>query len=115
VLRRTQSVETPLVETLSFAGGRLEIDTVQHVVKRDGAAVELTPNEYKLLVTLARYPGRAYSRFELINRVQGYDYEGYERTIDVHVKNLRKKIEPDPAHPRYVETVMGVGYKLAKP
>jgi DNA-binding response OmpR family regulator len=115
VLRRTQSVETPLVETLSFDGGRLEIDTVQHVVKRDGAAVELTPNEYKLLVTLARYPGRAYSRFELINRVQGYDYEGYERTIDVHVKNLRKKIEPDPAHPRYVETVMGVGYKLAKP
>jgi DNA-binding response OmpR family regulator len=115
VLRRTQGVETPLVETLSLAGGRLEIDTVQHVVKRDGAAVELTPNEYKLLVTLARYPGRAYSRFELINRVQGYDYEGYERTIDVHVKNLRKKIEPDPAHPRYVETVMGVGYKLAKP
>jgi DNA-binding response OmpR family regulator len=115
VLRRTQGVETPLVETLSFAGGRLEIDTVQHVVKRDGAAVELTPNEYKLLVTLARYPGRAYSRFELINRVQGYDYEGYERTIDVHVKNLRKKIEPDPAHPCFVETVMGVGYKLAKP
>ena len=115
VLRRTQGVETPLVETLSLAGGRLEIDTVQHVVKRDGAAIELTPNEYKLLVTLARYPGRAYSRFELINRVQGYDYEGYERTIDVHVKNLRKKIEPDPAHPRYVETVMGVGYKLAKP
>ena len=115
VLRRTQGVETPLVETLSLAGGRLEIDTVQHVVKRDGAAVEMTPNEYKLLVTLARYPGRAYSRFELINRVQGYDYEGYERTIDVHVKNLRKKIEPDPAHPRYVETVMGVGYKLAKP
>jgi DNA-binding response OmpR family regulator len=115
VLRRTQSVETPLVETLSFDDGRLEVDTVQHVVKRDGAAVDLTPNEYKLLVTLARYPGRAYSRFELINRVQGYDYEGYERTIDVHVKNLRKKIEPDPAHPRYVETVMGVGYKLAKP
>ena len=115
VLRRAPSVETPLVESLSFDDGRLEIDTVQHVVRRDGAAVDLTPNEYKLLVTLARYPGRAYSRFELINRVQGYDYEGYERTIDVHVKNLRKKIEPDPAHPRYVETVMGVGYKLAKP
>jgi DNA-binding response OmpR family regulator len=115
VLRRTQSVETPLVETFSCDSGRLEIDTVQRVVKRDGVAVQLTPNEYKLLVTLARYPGRAYSRFELINRVQGYDYEGYERTIDVHVKNLRKKIEPDPAHPRYVETVMGVGYKLAKP
>lgn len=115
VLRRTKGVETPLVELLTFDQGRLAIDTVRHEVRRDDSAVDLTPNEYKLLVTLARYPGRAYSRFELINRVQGYDYEGYERTIDVHVKNLRKKIEPDPAHPRYVETVIGVGYRLAKP
>jgi DNA-binding response OmpR family regulator len=76
--------------------------------------VELTPNEYKLLLALARYPGRAYSRFELVDRVQGYDYEGYERTIDVHVKNLRKKIEPDPSRPTYVQTVTGVGYRLAK-
>jgi DNA-binding response OmpR family regulator len=114
VLRRTRGVETPLVQTLSFDEGRLEIDTVQHLVRRDGEPVDLTPNEYKLLVTLARYPGRAYSRFELINRVQGYDFEGYERTIDVHVKNLRKKIEPDPSHPRYLETVMGVGYRLSK-
>ena len=114
VLRRTKGVETPLVELLTFDAGRLAIDTVAHQVSRDGIAVDLTPNEYKLLVTLARYPGRAYSRFELINRVQGYDYEGYERTIDVHVKNLRKKIEPDPAHPHYVETVIGVGYRLAK-
>ena len=114
VLRRTKGVETPLVELLTFDEGRLAIDTVAHQVSRDGIAVDLTPNEYKLLMTLARYPGRVYSRFELINRVQGYDYEGYERTIDVHVKNLRKKIEPDPAHPHYVETVIGVGYRLAK-
>jgi DNA-binding response OmpR family regulator len=114
VLRRTQSVEAPLVEALSFDEGRLTIDTVRHEVRRDGSAVDLTPNEYKLLLTLARYPGRVYSRFELINRVQGYDYAGYERTIDVHVKNLRKKIEPDPARPRYVETVIGMGYRLAK-
>ncbi len=114
VLRRTQGIETPLVETLSFDGGALEIDTVQSEVRRDGAAVELTPNEYRLLVTLARYPGRVYSRFELISHVQGYEYEGYERTIDAHVKNLRKKIEPDPKHPRYVETVFGMGYRLAK-
>ena len=87
---------------------------MQHEVRRDGVEVELTPNEYKLLTTLARYPGRVYSRFELINHVQGYDYEGYERTIDAHVKNLRQKIEPDPKHPRYVETVFGVGYRLAK-
>jgi len=114
ILRRSQGAETPLVETLSFDGGRLEIDTVQHEVRRDGETVDLTPNEYKLLVTLARYPGRVYSRFELINHVQGYEYEGYERTIDAHVKNLRKKVEPDPKHPRYVETVFGAGYRLAK-
>jgi DNA-binding response OmpR family regulator len=113
ILRRTQ-IETPLVELLSFDDGALEIDTVQHEVRRDGDPVELTPNEYKLLQTLARYPGRVYSRFELINHVQGYEYEGYERTIDAHVKNLRKKIEPDPKHPRYVETVFGAGYRLRK-
>jgi DNA-binding response OmpR family regulator len=113
ILRRTQP-DMPLVEVVSFDDGTLEIDTVQHVVRRDGQPVELTPNEYKLLQTLARYPGRVYSRFELINHVQGYDYEGYERTIDAHVKNLRKKIEPDPKHPRYVETVFGVGYRLRK-
>ena len=114
ILRRTQGTETPLVEILSFDGGALEIDTVQHEVRRNGELVELTPNEYKLLLTLARYPGRVYSRFELINHVQGYEYEGYERTIDAHVKNLRKKIESDPKHPRYVETVFGAGYRLAK-
>jgi DNA-binding response OmpR family regulator len=114
VLRRTQGVETPLVEVLRFDGGRLEIDTVKHEVRRDGATVDLTPNEYKLLQALARYPGRAYSRYELIDRVQGYDFDGFERTIDVHVRNLRKKLEPDPAKPRYVETVTGIGYRLAK-
>lgn len=114
ILRRSQGAETPLVETLSFDGGGLEIDTVQHDVRREGETVDLTPNEYKLLVTLARYPGRVYSRFELINHVQGYEFEGYERTIDAHVKNLRKKIEADPKHPRYVETVFGAGYRLAK-
>lgn len=114
ILRRAGGAETPLVRRLSYDEGRLEIDTVEHQVLVDGAAVDLTPNEYKLLVTLARYPGRVYSRFELINRVQGYDFEGYERTIDVHVKNLRRKIEPDPRRPRYVETVFGAGYRLAK-
>lgn len=114
ILRRTQGAEVPLVETLSFDSGALLVDTVTHEVRAGGSLVELTPNEYRLLVTLARYPGRVYSRFELINHVQGYDYEGYERTIDAHVKNLRKKIEPDPRHPRYVETVFGAGYRLAR-
>jgi DNA-binding response OmpR family regulator len=114
ILRRSAGSEAPLVERLSLDGGRLVIDTVEHEVTVDGQSVELTPNEYKLLVTLARYPGRVYSRFELLNHVQGHDFEGYERTIDVHVKNLRKKLEPDPHKPRYVQTVFGAGYRLAK-
>ena len=114
ILRRTHGGSEPLVAVMRFDEGALEIDSVQHEVRRDGQPVELTPNEYKLLTTMARYPGRAYSRFELISHVQGYDYEGYERTIDAHVKNLRKKIEPDPKQPRYVETVFGLGYRLAK-
>ena len=114
VLRRTQGIESPLVAKLGFDGGRLEIDTVQHLVRRAGAAVDLTPTEFRLLTTLARSPGRAYSRFELVDRVLGHDFDGDERTIDVHVKNLRKKIEPDAAHPRYVETVTGIGYRLSK-
>ena len=114
ILRRSAGAETPLVEKLSFDRGRLLIDAIEHEVLIDGEPVDLTPNEYKLLVTLARYPGRVYSRFELINHVQGHDFDGYERTIDVHVKNLRKKIEPDPRNPRYVQTVFGAGYRLAK-
>ena len=114
ILRRTQGGEQPLVPLMSFGDGSLEIDTVSHEVRRDGSEVELTRNEYTLLTTLARYPGRVYSRFELINHVQGYDFEGYERTIDAHVKNLRRKLEPDPKHPRYVETVFGVGYRFAR-
>lgn len=114
VLRRAQPGSMPLVEAMSFGGGALEIDTVRQQVRRQGELVELTPNEYRLLVTLAEYPGRVYSRFELIDRVQGYEFDGYERTIDAHVKNLRKKIEPNPREPRYVETVFGAGYRFAR-
>ena len=114
ILRRAGGSEVPLVQVLSFDGGALEIDTVRHEVRLQGEPVDLTPNEYKLLVSLARFPGRAYSRFELMNLVQGFDFDGFERTIDAHVKNLRRKIEPDPRQPRYVETVFGVGYRLAK-
>ena len=112
VLRRTAGSDMPLVELLRFDDGRLEIDSARHEVRIASEPVDLTPSEYKLLLALAQYPGRAYSRFELINRVQGHDFEGYERTIDAHVKNLRRKIEEDPAHPRYVETVHGIGYRL---
>ena len=113
ILRRSAGGEMPLVEQQRFDEGRLTIDSVRHEVLIDGERVDLTATEYKLLCALAQYPGRVYSRFELINRVQGHDFEGYERTIDAHIKNLRRKIEPDPRHPRYVETVHGVGYRLA--
>lgn len=112
ILRRSTGGEMPLLEQLRFDEGRLVIDGVRHEVLRDGEPVELTASEFKLLSTLAQHPGRVYSRLELINRVQGHDFEGYERTIDAHVKNLRHKIEPDARDPRYIETVHGIGYRL---
>ncbi|MBJ7354327.1 MAG: response regulator transcription factor [Thermoleophilaceae bacterium] len=112
VLRRSSGAEMPLVEVQSFDDGRLVIDSVLHEVRVEGEPVSLTPSEYKLLSAIAQYPGRAYARIELVNRVQGHEFEGYERTIDAHVKNLRRKIESDPSAPHYVITVPGVGYRL---
>lgn len=112
LLKRAGEGDVPLASRLQLDGGRLVIDDVLHEVLVDGAPVDLTPSEFKLLQALATYPGRVYSRYELINRVQGTDFEGYERTIDAHVKNLRRKIEADPGDPRYVLTVHGVGYRL---
>ena len=96
----------------SYGGGTLVIDEPQRRVTVRGAAASLTPTEWGVLVALAAVPGRVYSRFELINRVRGYEFEGYERTVDSHVKNLRRKIEDDPGDPRIVQTVLGGGYRL---
>ncbi len=96
----------------SFGDGALVIDEPRRVASVHGRDVELTPTEWGILVALATVPGRVYSRFELINRVRGYDFEGYERTIDSHVKNLRRKIEEDPGNPAIVQTVLGGGYRL---
>jgi DNA-binding response OmpR family regulator len=79
-----------------------------------GEAVHFTPTEFRLLEVLTGEPGRAFTRLELLGRVFGYDYRGLERTVDTHVKNLRRKIEPDPANPTYVKTVYGVGYRFAE-
>jgi two-component system OmpR family response regulator len=109
VLRRTdRSDETKEVIEI----GELNIDLEKHEVKRGSGILELTPTEFELLRVLAESPGRVYSRLQLLDRVQGEAYEGYERTIDSHIKNLRKKVEVDPDHPRYVLTVRGIGYKL---
>lgn len=109
VLRRTGTVTTP-VEVI--VAGDLVIDTARFEVRKRGKLLELTPTEFKLLQVLAESPGRVYTRLQLLDRVQGDAFEGYERTIDAHIKNLRQKIEDNPQKPRYVVTVFGVGYKL---
>jgi DNA-binding response OmpR family regulator len=96
----------------SFGGGRLVLDEARREARVDGGPVALTATEFNLLAALARVPGRVYSRFELINRVRGYEFEGYERTIDSHVKNLRRKVERDPRAPEVVQTVISGGYRL---
>jgi DNA-binding response OmpR family regulator len=96
----------------SYGGGELVIDEPRRAATVRGMLVDLTPTEWGILVALATVPGRVYSRFELINRVRGYEFEGYERTVDSHVKNLRRKIEEDPASPRIIQTVLGGGYRL---
>jgi DNA-binding response OmpR family regulator len=96
----------------SYGGRTLLIDEPRREATVRGAGVELTPTEWGIVLALATVPGRVYSRYELINRVRGYEFEGYERTIDSHVKNLRRKIEADPGHPVIVQTVLGGGYRL---
>ncbi len=96
----------------SFGDGELVIDHERREVRVRGQLVHLTPTEWALLTSLASAPGRVYSRSELINRTRGYEFEGYERTTDSHVKNLRRKIESDPGDPVIVETVLGGGYRL---
>ncbi|MFI7680172.1 response regulator transcription factor [Actinophytocola sp. NPDC049390] len=96
----------------SYGSGELLLDRTRHTVTVRGHAVELTNTEWLLLTSLANVPGRVYSRYELINRTRGYDFEGYERAIDSHVRNLRHKVEADHRHPRIIETVIGAGYRL---
>jgi DNA-binding response OmpR family regulator len=96
----------------TFDDGRLEIDRARHEVRVGGRPCQLTVTEYELIATLAGHPGRVYSRAELTYQARGHDFEGYERTVDAHVKNLRRKLSDDPAAPRVVETVRGVGYRL---
>jgi DNA-binding response OmpR family regulator len=114
ILRRGRAETTPEAPA-SYGGGELVIDEERRAVNVRGEPVELTPTEWGLLVALARVPGRVYSRYELINRVRGYEFDGYERTVDSHIKNLRRKIEADQRTPRIVATVLGGGYRLGLP
>jgi len=114
ILRRAAGTPEPDAPA-SYGGGTLVIDEARRQVTAAGRDVTLTATEWKLLTTLASVPGRVYSRYELINRTRGYEYDGYERTIDSHIRNLRHKIEPDPHAPGLIETVTGAGYRLAVP
>lgn len=96
----------------SFGGAELVIDDPRREAVVRHEAVELTPTEWGLLTALASVPGRVFSRYELVNRVRGYEFDGYERTIDSHVKNLRRKIERNPREPEIIQTVLGSGYRL---
>jgi DNA-binding response OmpR family regulator len=111
VLRRTQNAE-PVSALLRV--GELVIDPDKRSVTLNGKTITLTTTEFDLLLVLARSPGRVFSRMELLDRIQGVAFEGYDRTIDVHIKNLRKKIEPDPRKPHYILTVYGAGYRFAE-
>ncbi|KAB2952173.1 response regulator transcription factor [Heliorestis acidaminivorans] len=113
LLRRSKSKDMPLADKLIFRDGELVIDVSKHEVSKKGKILNLTPAEYKLLLTLARYPGRTYSRSELLDRVLGDTADVYERTIDGHIKNLRQKIEEDSRKPSYILTVFGAGYKFS--
>jgi DNA-binding response OmpR family regulator len=111
VLHRTRG-GGGVVDAITYGGGKLRIDDARHEALLDGVQLELTPTEWGLLTALAAAPGRVFSRYELVNRVRGYEFAGYERTIDSHVKNLRRKLGTADD---LVETVLGVGYRLGWP
>ena len=111
LLRRGRGEPAP-DEPLSFGDGRLVIDDPRHEIRKNGELVALSPTEWAVLRTLAGVPGRVYSRAELANAARGYDWDGYERVIDSHVKNLRRKLHDDDVDARMVETVVGHGYRL---
>ena len=112
LLRRTSDEVKPLANQISYNNDDLVIDLIKREVIKKGIAVNLTPNEYKILVTLIKYPRKTFTRDELICMALGEDFDGLDRTIDTHIKNLRVKIEDDSKLPQYIITVHGMGYKF---
>ena len=110
VLRRVEDGDT---YTGVLHAGDLSIDLERRIVRNAGAPVELTATEFDLLAVLARQPGRPFTRAQLVDMVYGHEYDGFDRTVDAHIKNLRRKIEDDPHNPRYIQMVYGVGYRFA--
>lgn len=112
LLRRCSDGISPLFNIMSWNNGNLEIDVAKMIVKRFGKEVNLTPTEFKILSSMIKYPKKVFTREELIEIALGIDYDGFDRTIDSHIKNLRSKIENDSSNPTYIITVRGTGYKF---
>ncbi len=110
ILRRTQKAA---VKAEPIREGDLLVDVERHLVKKGNTVLDLTPTEFKILEQFVTNPGRVFTRLQIVERVQGYSFEGYERTVDAHMKNLRRKIEDNPKEPRYILTVYGVGYRFS--
>jgi DNA-binding response OmpR family regulator len=113
VLRRQQKGDAGSEEPIKFNNGQLVIDGMSYEVKVGGNSVNVTPTEFKVLFVLASNPGRVFPRDELVEKALGYQFEGYERSIDAHIKNIRHKIETDPRNPEYILTIYGVGYRFS--
>lgn len=111
ILRRVAG-NIAMADILEFNRGDLYIDIPKYTVKKSGEILSLTPNEFKVLLTLAQNPQKVFTRSQLVSLAFGYDFEGYDRTVDTHIKNLRRKIEDDIKEPRYIQTVYGIGYKF---
>jgi DNA-binding response OmpR family regulator len=114
IFRRMENIKQKDKEDMSevIRAGDMVIDTAKRSVMLNGKAVDVTTKEFDLLLHFARNPGRVYSRSQLLDKVWGYGHEGYEHTVNSHINRLRSKIEKDPAQPRYILTVWGVGYKF---
>lgn len=111
VLRRSETSVLPLFQTMKFEGG-LEIDLNKKSASKHNILIHLTPNEFKILSVLIHHPNRVFTREELVEFAFGSDFDGYDRTIDTHIKNLRNKIEDNPKEPFYIQTVFGLGYRF---
>jgi len=113
LLKRAQKADLSSAEPMSFNTGALVIDGHSYAVRKHGEAVDITPTEFKVLFSLATAPGKVFTREELVDKALGYQFEGYERSIDAHIKNLRQKIEDDPKKPALILTIYGVGYRFS--
>lgn len=114
LLRRADEGVAPLFHTMTWNNNDLEVDLNSYTVKKSGVNANVTRNEFKLLCAMIKYPTKTFTREELIEIAFGTDYDGFERNIDSHIKNLRSKIEDDTASPKYILTVRGVGYKFGQ-